>query len=89
MILTSPVPCSLGFDEEITDGFYSVWGDFGAGPGIPSLADLQRVRPSPRDAREVLVFNHDGDPDLLALDERLSETMADLAPCTGPCAARV
>lgn len=48
---------SLEYDEQITDGFYDVYGDY---PEVcdqptefPTLSTLRRVKPLDKDAREV------------------------------------
>jgi hypothetical protein len=49
-------PCSLGYGDVVSDGFYEVWGDFpevAEKSEFPSVNNLRKVRPLDGDPREV------------------------------------
>ncbi|BDA49200.1 probable serine/threonine-protein kinase SIS8 [Coccomyxa sp. Obi] len=81
----------LEYEDVVCDGLYDPWGTF---PELhpfersnvfPSLADLKAIEIHEGDSREVIVVDHDTDPDLARVDSKAAEAIS--ISCTeGPLA---
>ncbi|KAK9918746.1 hypothetical protein WJX75_006516 [Coccomyxa subellipsoidea] len=82
---------SLEYEDVVCDGLYDPWGDFPelqpneCSRVFPSLADLRAVQSRENDTREVIIVDHDADPDLARVDGKAAEAIG--ASCKeGPLA---
>ncbi|CAL8464074.1 g3609 [Coccomyxa elongata] len=81
----------LEYEDVVCDGLYDPWGSF---PELhpfershvfPSLADLKAIEFHEGDSREVIVVDHDTDPDLARVDSEAAEAIS-VSCAEGPLA---
>lgn len=84
--------CSLNFNEQIPNGFYSPWGEYpevelSGEYRIPPLALLESIEPDLSDPRDVVVVDQRRDEDLQGFLLQLVETVGALEDTTERAAA--
>lgn len=84
--------CSLNFNEQIPNGFYSPWGEYpevelSGEYRIPPLALLESIDPDLSDPRDVVVVDQRRDEDLQGFLLQLVETVGALEDTTERAAA--